>query len=119
MYEYQARCINVVDGDTIDVIIDMGFNIRREIRLRIANIDTHEISFVDHDSEEYKQGKIEAKFVEDWFNDAQDNFDGDWPLLVRTEKKGKYGRYIAYVERKDTTAELSETILDTFDDVAY
>ena len=59
MYKYQADVVRVVDGDTLVVNIDVGFNIRHEITARILGIDTHEIHFVKHESriQERDEGK--------------------------------------------------------------
>lgn len=114
MYEYRARAVDVVDGDTIDVIVDLGFHITREIRLRLKRVDTHETYGVDHDSDEYRRGARETEFVEDWLPDGD---EGDWPLVVRTNKRGKYGRYLAEVERRPDGAVLNDDLLETFDDV--
>jgi micrococcal nuclease len=42
MYEYKAEVYNVVDGDTVDVIVDLGFKIYTKQRIRLAGIDTPE-----------------------------------------------------------------------------
>ena len=48
MYEYHVRQVrNVVDGDTIDVDIDLGFDISFSSRVRLAGIDTPESSTTD------------------------------------------------------------------------
>lgn len=124
MYEYQARCVHVVDGDTIDVDVDLGFHLRREIRLRLRGVDTHETYGVDHDSEEYRRGKREAEFVRDWLPSIDEDEDESpqrdherWPLIVRTEKKGKYGRYLATIERRMDGAVLNDALRETFDGV--
>lgn len=116
MYEYQASPRHVVDGDTIDVTVDLGFRIHREIRLRLTGIDTHEISGVDSDSEEYRRGITEKEFVEAWLEaGTSENFD--WPLRIQTDKTGKYGRYLAEVERKSDGAVLNEDLVNEFGDV--
>jgi len=117
MYEYQARCVEVVDGDTQDVVVDLGFHIQRRIRLRLAGVDTHETYGVDHDSEEYRRGTQETEFVAAWLEAAAAEYNGAWPLLIRTEKKGKYGRYLATIERKTDGAVLNATLRREFDGV--
>lgn len=117
MYEYQGRCVEVVDGDTQDVIVDLGFHIQREIRLRLTSVDTHETYGVAHDSEEYRRGKVETEFVEEWFAAAASRHDGEWPLVIRTEKKGKYGRYLAEIERRCDGSILNEDLLAVFDGI--
>jgi len=116
MHEYQARCVEVVDGDTQDVIVDLGFHIQRRIRLRLQGVDTHETYGVAHDSEEYRRGKRESEFVERWFDDAAD-IDSEWPLVVRTDKTGKFGRYLATIERRSDGDILNDALRDEFDGV--
>lgn len=112
MWEYQAQPVNVVDGDTIDVVVDLGFKITREIRLRLAGVDTHETYGVSHDSDEYEQGKRESEFVREWLAKANGSL---YPIIVRTEKRGKYGRYIATIERKTDGEILNDRLIREFD----
>jgi len=85
MYEYKAEVIRVVDGDTIDVMVDLGFKTYRAERLRLARVDAPEIR-----GKEKEKGLKVKEFVE--------NILKDYPfVIVRTEKTGKYGRYIAEV----------------------
>jgi len=126
VWRFQARLVRVVDGDTVDVTADLGFKTRRTIRLRLIGVDTAEIFGVPHDSDEYQTGIEQAQFVKDWLADAPPA-DGeratrdahDWPLVVRTETEtGKYGRYIADVQRKVEGDWLVPTLLDEYPDVA-
>ena len=55
-YRYRAEVGRVVDGDTIDAVIDLGFYIEITERLRLEGLDTPEIHGVAHASEEYKKG---------------------------------------------------------------
>ena len=55
-YRYRARLERVVDGDTIDVLIELGFYVTLRERVRLEGIDTPEIYRVPKDSEEYKKG---------------------------------------------------------------
>jgi micrococcal nuclease len=113
MYECQASLLSVVDGDTIDVTVDLGFRIHREIRLRLEGVDTHETYGVAKDSEEYRRGTEAKAFVEAWF-DAAEPDEFEWPAVVRTEKTGKFGRCIAGVERKADGANLNADLLARF-----
>jgi len=115
MYEYRARTEHVVDGDTMDVTVDLGFHITRRVRLRLAGVDTHETYGVDHNSEEYQRGKRETEWVRRWLQQAADG--RQWPLLVRTEKKGKYGRYLAEIERVTDGAVLNDDLRAEFEGV--
>jgi len=105
LYRYRAELVRVVDGDTYDFDVDLGFHVTNRIRVRMAGIDTHETYGVSHDSEEYALGITEKEFVEDWF-DAQDD------VTIETEKTGKYGRWIAHVYGDDEC--LNDLLVDEF-----
>ena len=64
MYEYKATLKKIVDGDTIDVIIDLGFKTATTQRIRFAKINTPEIFRVAQDSEEYRKGMAAKQYVE-------------------------------------------------------
>lgn len=89
LYNYKAKVVRVIDGDTVDVDVDLGFGITRRERLRLADIDAPEIRTKDA---EMKQAAIAATdFVKQWV----DAVDG---VVVTTVKDNdKYGRYLARV----------------------
>lgn len=90
---FPARCVHVVDGDTLDVVCDVGFRITRQVRLRLAEVDTAEVYGVNAS----EAGQEQAQFVREWI--PQGN-GPDWPLVVETTPDtGKYGRYLARVQR--------------------
>ena len=91
MYEYAIKeVVKVVDGDTIDIIIDLGFDLTKKERVRLAGIDTPESR--TRDLEEKKFG-LEAKtFLE---RRLKDGFGSG--LKVKTEIDGKYGRMLGWV----------------------
>lgn len=91
LYCYKARCLNVVDGDTIDVELSLGFNVYVRERIRLAGINTSEIYGVKKNSEEYKKGMLSTMRAKQLMLGKD--------LIVKTtkDKKGKYGRYIASV----------------------
>jgi len=85
MFEYKAIVKKIVDADTIDVDIDLGFKMKTEQRLRLARVDAWEVR-----GEERVKGLKAKEFVEDVIPVGT-------RVTVRTEKTGKYGRYIAEV----------------------
>ncbi len=105
MYQYKARLDRVVDGDTIDVIIDLGFRITTHQRLRLAGINTPEIYRVSRGSEEYRRGKEAREFVERRL--AENNNE----MTIETHKTGKYGRYIAVVRLADSEVSLNQELV--------
>ncbi len=90
MYQYRAEVVYVVDGDTIDVAVDLGFKHTQEMRLRLAGIDTWELR-----GEERAKGLVAKEYVLETFA----NMDPEDYVVIRTkkDKQGKYGRYIATV----------------------
>jgi micrococcal nuclease len=117
LYDYQADVRRVVDGDTYDFEVDLGFHVKTAIRVRMVGVDTHETYGVSKDTEEYERGMEEKRFVEDWFDAAED-------VIIRTEKdgQGKYGRWLARVYDGDPadkkTECLNARLIEEFD-VAY
>lgn len=100
-WQFPARVERVVDGDTLDVTLDMGFRVRREVRVRLKGLDTAEVYGVKEGSDEYQTGKEHSEFTEAWIEARQDSPDS-YPFVARTEKvTGKYGRYIAVIEGPD------------------
>ncbi len=88
MYEYIAKMIKVIDGDTMDFEVDLGFKIKHVVRVRLDGIDTPEIYHPSCEAEKI-HGREAAKHV-------VGNFLGKEGILItHKDKKGKYGRYIA------------------------
>ena len=100
----------VVDGDTIDVVIDLGFDIYKHERVRIAGIDTPEKR--TRDLEEKKLG-IDAT---NWMKATlEDTINGEHELTIRTELKGgvgKYGRLLGWLYVGDQEKSLNEQMID-------
>lgn len=95
-YTYQASLLRVVDADTFDLIVDLGFGIANKVRVRLRGVDAPEIHGVKHGTPEHKAGVVAAKAAETWLSRA----DGD--LVIRTHKeKGKFGRWLADIENSD------------------
>ena len=85
-YEYVTTLRRVVDGDTIDVDIDLGFDIvLSNQRVRLYGIDTPESR--TRDLEEKKFGKLATKFLED-------HLPTTFTLRTRLDGKGKFGRIL-------------------------
>ena len=81
MHEYRCTILRVVDGDTVDVDIDLGFGVwMRKQRIRLYGIDTPESR--TRDLEEKKYGLLAKRFVEGFLA------KGSTAILV-TEKDGK------------------------------
>lgn len=83
MHEYKAKLVKVVDGDTLKLDIDLGFNLwHLNQNVRLADIDAPELRT--------KEGKEAKAYLKKMLMKGQ-------VLYITTEKKGKYGRYVADV----------------------
>ncbi len=97
-YTYKAKLIRVIDGDTIDLQVNLGFNIFVRERFRFAEINAFEIST--------EKGKLAKAFVERRF--AENNNE----CLIKSEKQGKYGRWLAWIYFDDSDKTLNEELVE-------
>ena len=107
MYEYYVKKVeNVVDGDTIDVLIDLGFDILFASRVRLAGIDTPE-SRTKYLAE--KTLGLEGKeYLKKHFKDAKS-------VILKTEKMDsseKYGRILGWVYIDGNTISLNDMMIN-------
>ena len=104
-----TEIVKVVDGDTIDVLIDLGFDLYKKERVRIAGVDTPEKR--TRDLEEKALG-VDATY---WMKkQLEDTIAGDEELTIRTELKGgtgKYGRLLGWLYVGDATVSLNEQMI--------
>jgi micrococcal nuclease len=97
MHEYKAKVVKIIDGDTIDVDIDVGFSIIiAKQRIRLYGIDTPESR--TRDKEEKFYGKLAAQFLKDRCK------KGSY-ITLRTylDKRGKFGRILGEIIALDGT----------------
>lgn len=87
MYEYRAKITRIIDGDTVDAEVDLGFHVVMAMKLRLAGINAPEMN-----TAEGKKAKsalislIEGKKVK---------------ILTIKDKQEKYGRYLAVILEND------------------
>ena len=107
MYEYRIRkVLKVVDGDTIDVDIDLGFNITYYQRVRLAGIDTPESRTTD---KKEKELGLEVK------EKLKKAIDAASKVIIKTEKPDsseKYGRILGWVFLDDNKVSINQTLID-------
>ena len=109
-YNFRVTKINrVVDGDTIDVTIDLGFDLTKKERVRVAGVDTPEKR--TRDKEEKALG-IDAT---NWLKEKlQAAVAGDDDLIIRTELVGgvgKYGRLLGWLYIGDEHVSINEEMI--------
>lgn len=87
MYEYQVKeVVKIIDGDTIDVFIDLGFNVFHIERVRLNRLDTPEV--LTKDKNEKKYGMEAKAYVSNWIKNQKQ-------MKIQTFKDDKYGRILA------------------------
>jgi micrococcal nuclease len=107
MFEYYVKKVNkVVDGDTIDVEIDLGFDISFSSRVRLAGIDTPESRTTDKAE---KALGLEAKAY------VKNQIDSAKTVVIKTEKMDsseKYGRILGWVFLDNSSVSLNQKMID-------
>lgn len=88
-YQYRAELVKVVDGDTVDLKVDLGFYLSAALRFRVLGVDTPELR---GGTDETKAKAREARdFVKLRLGMANE-------ILIRTEKADSFGRWLAEVQ---------------------
>jgi micrococcal nuclease len=107
MYQYYVKKVeNVVDGDTIDVLIDLGFDILFASRVRLAGIDTPESR--TKDLKEKALGLESKEYLKKHLKDAKS-------VVIKTEKMDsseKYGRILGWVYVNGDTESLNDKMIN-------
>ena len=110
-YNFRVVEINrVLDGDTIDVTIDLGFDLYKKERVRVAGVDTPEKR--TRDLEEKELGIHATNWLKEKLEGA---VAGDDDLVIRTELVGgvgKYGRLLGWLYIGDGDVSLNEQMID-------
>ena len=110
MYEYKCKVKRVVDGDTVDVVLDLGFNIHHACRVRLVGIDTPESRTRDKD--EKVRGNLAKQFLKDSIAKKK--------VILKTklrDSRGKFGRVLAEVWVNEQN--INETMVTKRYAVAY
>ena len=104
MYEYRCKVVKIIDGDTVDVDIDLGFGVwLKKERIRMFGIDTPESRTRDLDEKKY--GLMAKEFITKLLDD-----EGGIVLKTRKDAEGKYGRILGELWR--TTDFVDKSIND-------
>lgn len=104
MYEYRIIGIpKVIDGDTLDVMFDLGFKIQTWERCRLAGIDAPESRTTDLKEKQY--GIAAKQFVEDWLKCQP-------KLWARTTKDDKFGRMLVEIYSDSSSVSLNTLMIN-------
>ena len=104
MYKYGAKLIRVVDGDTADVMIDLGFDTWVKVRLRFKGVDTWEKR--TRGLQEKAKGLEASAFTKKYLEMNDGNF------IIQSYGKGKYGRILAEIFIKGEETSLNKLLIE-------
>jgi len=110
-YVYEAKLKRVIDGDTLELIVDLGFGVLRVDKFRLLGVNTPEVYGVKKTSEEYARGKIASAVTEQWFEDNGED------VIIRSYdaqkaiKTGKYGRWLIVVYPLNSNPSLNDILV--------
>ena len=111
MYKYGAKLIKVVDGDTADVMIDLGFDTWIKARLRFKGVDTWEKR--TRDLQEKEKGILASEYTEKMLSKNNGEF------TIQSYGKGKFGRVLAeiFIEGEETS--LNKLLIENGHAISY
>lgn len=112
---HEVRIERVVDGDTLEVLVDLNFDTFVLVRLRLKGVDTPEVHGVKKwadeaktaYTEEYAKGAAASEFTKNWVD------ENCKPCVVTTTGTGKYGRWISVLSPKSGGESLNDALLRT------
>ena len=104
MYKYKCKLVRVIDGDTADVMIDLGFDTWIKSRLRFKGVDTWEKRTTD--KEEKIKGLAATAFTQTYLELNEGQF------TIQSYGKGKYGRVLAEIFIDGEEKSLNELLIE-------
>lgn len=103
MYCYKVKkLIKIVDGDTLDLEIDLGFGVSITQRVRLKGLNAPETRTLDHSE------KAKGLASKEWLMTRMSE-NTEW--VIETEKEDKYGRYLGVLRRNGELSSLNEEML--------
>jgi micrococcal nuclease len=110
MYEYKAELVRLVDADTMELSLDLGFNIKNSVRVQLFGVDAPDLYGSKSDPIKFARATEARDFVAKWFTDL-----GVEQFLVKTHKQNKtdkYGRWLAEIWTMDKTKCLNGDLIE-------
>lgn len=104
-YWYTGTVLGVVDGDTVDLMVDLGFSVHHKIRVRLYGVNTPESR--TKDAAEKEMGLKAKEFTKDWLTNHKVVF-----IKTIVDKNEKYGRVLAEIYSSGDVSNLSTACLN-------
>lgn len=99
MYEYRATVDRWVDGDTVDLVVDLGFTVHMRTRFRLLGVDTPETNRISS----REAGLAATAFAESLAPEGS-------TVIVESKKTGKYGRWLGLIFPLDEEGNRGESV---------
>lgn len=111
MYVYKCEIVKVIDGDTLDVLIDLGFNISVKERVRLLGVDTPEV----FGQNAVNAGKDASEFTKLWVDIGQ-HTKGHFELHSKKyNAREKYGRCLGTIKFVSESGQIKDLVQDLLD----
>ena len=109
LYHYHCRVTRIVDGDTLDLYIDLGFRLYRQERIRLLGLDCPELNT--------PEGQAAAQASREWISNAEGLHErvspkDPWPFVLHTSKSDSFGRWLGVLETHQGVT-LNDWLLDS------
>ena len=102
---YETYVSKFIDGDTLDMNINLGFDTYVIRRIRLINIDAPEINSTKTGSEERRKGEVALYTLQEWF------YNQTPPFYLQAEHKGLYGRWLGEIWREVVEESLNDYLI--------
>lgn len=125
LYCYKAEVLRVVDGDTVDISLDLGCNIEFKVRTRLTGIDSPEMRGDEKEKgKESRDHLVKLCCLYSLNLRKEGKFSGNAKLYVRThkDKKGSFGRYLVElvgIDKYDNIVILNQKMVEDGHAVSY
>ena len=111
LYNYRATLDRVIDGDTIDVSVDLGFDTWKKVRVRMMGMNAPESR--TRDKEEKKRGLAATKYLKDILESY------DFKFVLKSHGVGKYGRCLGEILFEDSDISANQMMINEGHAVEY
>ena len=102
-FRFKGKVVHVVDGDTVDIELDLGFSVKLKERFRLYGIDTWETK-----GEERSRGLIAKEYLKARLEEVSFEVEVQTIKVKERSKRGKFGRYLAvlFIQEVEINSEL-------------
>lgn len=101
MYTYKAHIVDVYDGDTVTAIVDLGFHVSKQIKVRLKDIDAPELRGNERSAGLVSKARLEELVL-----------NKDVLLITFKDKQEKYGRWLGEIFLSENDISINQMLLN-------